>query len=90
MTEEKGLDESVAEKIGEYVKYKGESHSQLSYYKVSWENAGREELLSRLLDDSSLMSNASAKQGLEEIKLLFDFLKAYNVLDKASFHLFRI
>ncbi|KAJ3969564.1 histidine-tRNA ligase [Lentinula raphanica] len=68
MTEEKGLDPSVADKIGEYVKHKGGP-----------------ELLDQLLADTALSANASAKQGLEDMGLLFTYLSAYNVLDKISF-----
>ena len=28
------------------------------------------------------MSNASAKQGVQDMELLFTFLRAYNVIDK--------
>ncbi|KAJ3819810.1 histidine-tRNA ligase [Lentinula raphanica] len=68
MTEEKGLDPSVADRIGEYVKHKGGP-----------------ELLDQLLADTALSANASAKQGLEDMGLLFTYLSAYNVLDKISF-----
>ncbi|KAH8119815.1 histidyl-tRNA synthetase [Phellopilus nigrolimitatus] len=46
---------------------------------------GGEELLASLLTDSALLANASAKQGLSEISLLFTLLKAYKVIDKISF-----
>ncbi|KAJ3776257.1 histidine-tRNA ligase [Lentinula raphanica] len=68
MTEEKGLDPSVADRIGEYVKHKGGP-----------------ELLDQLFADTALSANASAKQGLEDMGLLFTYLSAYNVLDKISF-----
>ncbi|KAJ3901374.1 histidine-tRNA ligase [Lentinula edodes] len=68
MTEEKGLDPSVADKIGEYVKHKGGP-----------------ELLAKLLADSALSANPSAKQGLDDMGLLFTYLSAYNVIDKISF-----
>ncbi|KIK68467.1 hypothetical protein GYMLUDRAFT_54097 [Collybiopsis luxurians FD-317 M1] len=68
MTEEKSLDPTVADKIGDYVKHKG--------------GPG---LLNELLADAALSSNASAKQGLEEMGILFEFLTAYNVIDKISF-----
>ncbi|KIM41651.1 hypothetical protein M413DRAFT_444910 [Hebeloma cylindrosporum] len=70
MTEEKGLDPAVADKIGEYVKHKGGP-----------------ELLSQLETDSTLTSNKSAKQGLSDMSILFNLLKAYNALDKVSFDL---
>ncbi|KAK0234158.1 hypothetical protein IW262DRAFT_1334735 [Armillaria fumosa] len=70
MTEEKGLDSGVADKIGEYVKHKGGP-----------------ELLDILTSDATLMANKSAKEGVEDMALLFNFLKAYQVLDKISFDL---
>ncbi|ESK93633.1 histidyl-trna synthetase [Moniliophthora roreri MCA 2997] len=70
MTEEKGLDPAVADRIGEYVKHKGGPS-----------------LLEQLLTDSKLTANASAKQGLEEIGLLFRLLSAYDIIDKVSFDL---
>ncbi|KAF8630694.1 hypothetical protein AX15_002768 [Amanita polypyramis BW_CC] len=70
MTEEKGLDPVVADKIGEYVNHKG-----------------REELLVRLLADTTLTSNPSAKQGLADMELLFTLLEAYKVSDRISFDL---
>ncbi|KAJ3746685.1 histidine-tRNA ligase [Lentinula detonsa] len=68
MTEEKGLDPSVADKIGEYVKHKGGP-----------------ELLDQLLADPALSANPSAKQGLEDMSLLFTYLSAYNVINRLSF-----
>lgn len=68
MTEEKGLDPSVADKIGEYVNLKG----------------GRD-LLNTLSSNETLSSNASAKRGLDDMALLFDYLGTFEVLDKVSF-----
>ncbi|CAG8557058.1 3388_t:CDS:10 [Ambispora gerdemannii] len=70
MTEEKGLDPSIADKIGEYVKFTG----------------GRE-LLEKLSIDQKLNSNQSAKMGLDDMKLLFDYLEIFKLLDKISFDL---
>ncbi|KAK5041474.1 Cytoplasmic and mitochondrial histidine tRNA synthetase, partial [Cryomyces antarcticus] len=70
MTEEKGLDPDVADKIGGYVVRKG----------------GRE-LLETLKDDEAFAANASAKQGLEEMALLFDYLDVFAVLPRVSFDL---
>ncbi|KAH7911615.1 hypothetical protein BJ138DRAFT_1113052 [Hygrophoropsis aurantiaca] len=70
MTEEKGLEPGVADKIGEYVKHKGGPS-----------------LLSQLKADEVLMANASAKQGILDMELLFTLLDAYKVLDKISFDL---
>ncbi|CAA7269768.1 unnamed protein product [Cyclocybe aegerita] len=68
MTEEKGLDPSVADKIGEYVKHKGGP-----------------ELLSLLEGDATLTANASAKQGLSDMSILFTLLKAYGIIERISF-----
>ncbi|KAL0952083.1 hypothetical protein HGRIS_008719 [Hohenbuehelia grisea] len=70
MTDEKGLDSAVADRIGEYVKHKGGA-----------------ELLDQLVADSTLTANPSAKQGLDEMKILFTLLRAYRVMDKVSFDL---
>lgn len=67
MTEEKGLDPAVADKIGEYVKHKGGPP-----------------LLDQLRADKALMANASAKLGIEDMGILFQYLEAYKVVDKAS------
>ncbi|KAI9727701.1 MAG: Cytoplasmic and mitochondrial histidine tRNA synthetase [Chrysothrix sp. TS-e1954] len=44
---------------------------------------GGQELVDKL--QSSLESNASAKEGLEDMRLLFSYLSTFNVLDKISF-----
>ena len=85
MTETKGLDSAVADKIGEYVKHKGLLH--LSSYRCSYSyvlRIGGVELLSRLEADAALTANPSAKQGLSEMAILFRLLNAYNVLDKVT------
>ena len=46
--------------------------------------SGGPELLSQLEADSTLTSNESAKQGLSDMAILFNLLKAYNALDKVS------
>lgn len=68
MTEEKGLDPAVADRIGEYVKHKGGP-----------------ELLALLNADANLTANRSAKQGLSDMSVLFELLKAYSILDRISF-----
>ncbi|KAI9484357.1 histidyl-tRNA synthetase [Zychaea mexicana] len=68
MTEEKGLPEEVADKIGEYVKLKG----------------GRD-LLEKLNADEALSNNASAKQGLADMGLLFDYMDIFDITKKMSF-----
>lgn len=68
MTEEKGLDAAVADKIGEYVKHKGGPS-----------------LLDTLVADSTLMANKRAKEGIDEMGILFKYLDAYQVVDKVRF-----
>lgn len=43
---------------------------------------GGEDLLETLQNDSELMANARAKEGISEMALLFKLLKAYKVMDK--------
>ncbi|KAI4849162.1 histidyl-tRNA synthetase, partial [Aureobasidium sp. EXF-8846] len=57
MTEEKGLDPEIADKIGKYVVRKG----------------GRD-LLKDLQADATLSANESAKAGLDNIEILFNYL----------------
>src|ERR1700712_176041 len=67
MTEEKGLDPAVADKIGEYVNFKGSR-----------------DLLEKLAADPVLTADESAKKGIEDMKLLFNYLEAFGVLDSIS------
>ncbi|KAF2099430.1 histidyl-tRNA synthetase [Rhizodiscina lignyota] len=67
MTEEKGLDEVVADKIGEYVNHKGSR-----------------DLLTELSNNETLVANESAKAGLADMALLFDYLEVFGVLDRIS------
>lgn len=67
MTEDKGLDPKVADRIGEYVVQKGSSA-----------------LLEKLSADASLMANASAKQGIQDMSLLFDYLEIFGVMPRIS------
>ncbi|KAJ5169757.1 uncharacterized protein N7500_002540 [Penicillium coprophilum] len=46
---------------------------------------GSRELLDSLLKDETLIANASAKAGLEEMALMMDYLEAFGALDKISF-----
>ncbi|KAI0079540.1 histidyl-tRNA synthetase [Panus rudis PR-1116 ss-1] len=46
---------------------------------------GGPELLDQLKGDATLMSNANAKLGIEEMGILFEYLRAYNVIEKISF-----
>lgn len=70
MTEEKGLDAEVADRIGEWVTLKGQR-----------------DLLEKLRADEKLAANASMKQGMDDLELLFDYLEAFNALSTVSFDL---
>ncbi|KAG7091034.1 hypothetical protein E1B28_010094 [Marasmius oreades] len=48
---------------------------------------GGSSLLEQLLTDTTLTANPRAKEGLEEMGLLFTLLRAYGVIDKISFDL---
>lgn len=57
------------------------------HYESSWiltTLIGGVELLDNLMADEALMANASARQGLENMDLLFKLLRAYKALDRAS------
>ena len=84
MTDEKGLSPEVADKIGEYVKLKGQSSSKFLPTTSVMTNSrtGGPSLLDQLKTDETLMSNPNAKDGILEMELLFTLLAAYNVLDK--------
>ena len=68
MTEDKGLDPEIADKIGTYVVRKG-----------------GKDLLKTLQEDATLTANESAKAGLSDMELLFNYLETFNVLDRISF-----
>ena len=65
MVEEKGLDTSAADKIGEYVKLKGGLA-----------------LVDQLTKDEQLYSNKSAKAGIDDIKLLLEYIDLFGISDK--------
>ncbi|CAO3649241.1 unnamed protein product [Cunninghamella blakesleeana] len=67
----RGLDESMTNKIGTYVKFKGEA----------------KELLDTLLNDQQLLNNPSAFNGLQDMKLLLDYLSIFNIQHKMVFDL---
>ncbi|KAI0273978.1 histidyl-tRNA synthetase [Russula aff. rugulosa BPL654] len=48
---------------------------------------GGRPLLDQLLADATLTASAKAKQGLDEMVILFTFLEAYKISDKVSFDL---
>lgn len=45
---------------------------------------GGEQLVDDLLQDSKLTANKSAKEGLDEMKILFKYLNIFGVTDKVS------
>ena len=67
MVEEKGLDPSVADRIGVYVKLKGGMA-----------------LVEQLTNDEQLYKNSNAKAGLDDIRLLLEFIELYQISDKVS------
>merc|ERR1719193_1958224 len=69
MTEEKGLEEAAADRIGEYVRMSGGT-----------------ELIDKLLE-SKLAESKSAKQGLEDMKLLLRYSSQYGCGEVVSFDL---
>ncbi|ODV85399.1 hypothetical protein CANARDRAFT_28195 [[Candida] arabinofermentans NRRL YB-2248] len=69
MVEEKNQPESVADKIGEFVKLNGSIR----------------DVLKQLSDNDELMSNESAKTGIQEITLMADYLEAFEVDQFISF-----
>ncbi|KAH8201883.1 hypothetical protein TruAng_003970 [Truncatella angustata] len=70
MTDEKGLDAEVADRIGQWVVQKG-----------------KRDLLEKLRADEKLSGNASMKQGMDDLEVLFDYLEAFNALGPVSFDL---
>eukprot|EP00127_Corallochytrium_limacisporum_P000457 Clim_evm13s13 gene=Clim_evmTU13s13 len=70
MTEEKGLDEASADKIGSIV-----------------QQAGGRDLIEKLKNDAEIMGNARAKEGVESMAKLWDFLEAFNCEKVTSFDL---
>lgn len=76
MVEEKGLSPESADNIGEYVKLKaGPTHQALLA------------LVDLLAQDHRLSQNKDAQEGLEDLRLLFNYLAALGVQDVISFDL---
>ncbi|KAG7660890.1 HTS1 [[Candida] subhashii] len=71
MVVEKGQPEEVADKIGEFVKFNGTIR----------------EVLAILNQSELLTSNASAKQGMEEMEILADYVDAFDIDKFISFDL---
>lgn len=82
MTEEKGLDGEVADRIGEYVKLKGESALALiggSVLTAVSPRSGGPELVQQLKQDARLTANKSASEGLNDMELLYTYLDIFGV-----------
>lgn len=84
MVEVKGLAGDVADRIHEYVQLKGPL--SLPFYGILTMTGGRE-LLEKLKEDTNLMGNESARKGLEEMSLLFNYLTALSCLSNICFDL---
>jgi histidyl-tRNA synthetase len=82
MTEEKGLDGEVADRIGEYVKLKGESALVLeggAMLTAIFSRSGGPELVQQLKQDARLTANKSASEGLNDMELLYTYLDIFGV-----------
>jgi histidyl-tRNA synthetase len=71
MTETKGLENEKADKIWEFVQLNG---SPLV-------------MMKKILEFNLIESNKNGKQAIEELKILFEYLECYEILDKISFDL---
>ncbi|KAH1166572.1 histidine--tRNA ligase, cytoplasmic-like isoform X1 [Mauremys mutica] len=71
MVGEKGLLPEAADRIGEYVRL----------------HAGGLGLIEQLLQDPKLSQNKLAREGLGDMKLLFEYLTLFGIADKISFDL---
>ena len=74
MIYEKGLNEQVADKIGQYVT---QNFQQFTPF----------QLLTLLQQDKELSAHPQAKEAFQELTLLFQYLEAFNVLSYISFDL---
>lgn len=68
MVNEKGLSEEAADKIGEFVKLRGDA-----------------ELIEELLQRPEVAANERARRGLEDLKILFSFMKTFGITADVSF-----
>src|ERR1700761_8591867 len=81
MTEEKGLDPSIAEKIGEFVKPTPSANGTAPSASTKEDPRA---VLQRLQASEALAANPAAKQGLDDLALLFQYLDIWGVLDEVS------
>ncbi|XP_039265303.2 histidine--tRNA ligase-like isoform X2 [Styela clava] len=68
------LEKGLAEEIADHIGH---------YVRMS----GSHELVNQLLNDSFLIKSKSAVAGLNDLKLLLEYLELYNIMDKTSFDL---
>jgi len=72
MVDEKGLDPAIAERIGTFVKPEGDLAIGANYRDRSLK------VLESLESNTELMANELAKQGVLDLRLLFDYLDIWN------------
>lgn len=71
MVEQKGLPESVADQIGQFVRNRGTLAEMIGLLKAN----------------ETLMANDDLKAGIDDMTLLLSYLEAYDIADKISFDL---
>ncbi|KAI7900489.1 histidyl-tRNA synthetase [Cokeromyces recurvatus] len=76
MIEEKKLDEAVADRIGSYVQHLNTTHSIDAF-----------NLIHLLEQDTHLMAHEGASRGLNEIKLLLEYLDVFKIRDRVRLDL---
>ncbi|KAI1618307.1 histidyl-tRNA synthetase [Exophiala viscosa] len=82
------LDKSPWEEVKkEMVETKGLDEAVADKIRTYVTRKGGKDLLEELKKDDAMMSNAKAKQGIEEMDMLMEYLTAWNALDKISFDL---
>jgi histidyl-tRNA synthetase len=84
MINEKGLSEEVADRVWSYV----QMHGMLSSIDLS-EHAflsfeGNADLIEQLRNDTQLTSQKAAVEALNDLELLFRYLRLFNVTDKVN------
>eukprot|EP00055_Hartaetosiga_balthica_P014693 m.82296 g.82296 ORF g.82296 m.82296 type:complete len:521 (-) comp8665_c4_seq1:3323-4885(-) len=79
MTLEKGLDDAVADRIGEFVLDKGGEGRDFTMTSF--------ELVAKLKANEEFMANTLGREGVEEIELLLEFMDVFKVQGNVSFDL---
>ncbi|XP_029439411.1 histidine--tRNA ligase, cytoplasmic-like isoform X1 [Rhinatrema bivittatum] len=85
MVGEKGLAPEAADQIGEYVRLNGVYQAEMKG--ISNPLFGGMALVEQLLQDPRLSQNKLALEGLEDMKMLFQYLTLFGVTDNVSFDL---